>query len=537
MPSNCQLSKEAQKLLDSYKKVLETEKNYNATDTEKIAVHQVSSKLAFFYEKLRNTVDYKEEHLLRKNAVERILKRRIMTEKTETDVAKFLVYELIRARYLPNKKIPQSRIGDIKEIIEKYTFLLNKIPDENTYQVSNETLFDWIIGIAACEIEEKLVPHGKENAIVEFAREIMERKITVREELRISPTLQKELLYVAVLKNLTKSDLDMIRYRIFIMKHSDWIFAPSEETFSRMATLMGPIATEIDEIINHQYGENFSKVVKKNVAYFNILQEVSSSNPKDLEHIFSHHYHVEDSIKETCVKQYKIARTKLNRSALRSIAYIFITKVVLALIIEFPFDKYIMGHVNYFALGVNILFPPLIMATVVLTISVPSKKNTELIVDGIKEMLYGKYKNQPTVIKGAIARSSLFLNVFRLLYLIVFTVSFGGIIFILSRLGFNFISILLFIFFLSVVSYFGIRIRQNARELLVVQKKEGIISFLADLFSMPILQLGQWLSVKMSNINVFVYILDFIIEAPFKTFVDIFEEWIYYVKEEKDKIE
>jgi hypothetical protein len=54
---------------------------------------------------------------------------------------------------------------------------------------------------------------------------------------------------------------------------------------------------------------------------------------------------------------------------------------------------------------------------------------------------------------------------------------------------------------------------------------------------MPILQMGKWLSSEMSNINVFVYVLDFIIEAPFKTFVDIFEAWIYYLKEEKDKIE
>ena len=71
---------------------------------------------------------------------------------------------------------------------------------------------------------------------------------------------------------------------------------------------------------------------------------------------------------------------------------------------------------------------------------------------------------------------------------------------------------------------------------MVTKRKEGIISFIADLFSIPILQMGQWLSTKLSNINVFVFILDFIIEAPFKTFVEIFEGWIYYIKEEREKI-
>jgi hypothetical protein len=534
---NDQLSPKAQKFLETYKRALEAEKNYDATDEEKVSVHQVSGKLAFFYEKLRNTVDYKEEHLLRKNGIKRILKRRITTEKNEANVAKGLVYELVRARYLPNKKIPQSRIKDVETIIEKYTFLLNNIPDDRKNGSPNdETLFEWIIGIASCEIEECLVPHGKENAIVNFAREVMEEKIKVREGINIKPELEKELTYIAVLKVLNKADMDMIRYRLFIMKHPEWLLAPSETTFSKMAGVMDVIVNDIDKTINHKYAENFIKAVKKDRAYLTILQEVIFNNPQELDRTFSHHYRIEDAIKETCVKKYRDAHTKLQRSAVRSTIYIFITKVILALIIELPYDKYIVGTVNYFALGVNIVFPPILMALAVVSVNVPSKKNTEFIVAGIKGMLYGNY-GKLTEIKKPTTPNSLFLAIFRLFYLIIFIVSFGGIILLLKKLGFNIVSIGLFLFFLSVVSYFAIRIRQNARELLIVRKKEGIMGFLTDLFMMPILQVGQWLSSEMSNINVFVYVLDFIIEAPFKTFVDIFEEWIYYINEEKDKIE
>ena len=321
------------------------------------------------------------------------------------------------------------------------------------------------------------------------------------------------------------------------MKHKEWFFAPSEELITKMAQNINRMVGDIERQINNPIGESFSRFVRKNLAFFTILENVIYKDPKNISKIFSHHFHIEDAIKETCVEKYKEAKTKLKRAAIRSIVYILITKMVLAFIIELPFDKYVIGHINYVALGMNLLVPPLLMLIVVLTIKVPSKKNTELIVAGIKEMVYDKYSGPLFVIKGTLSRGLFFSKMFRFFYALIFIASFGLIIFVLNRFNFNIVSIGLFLFFLSVVSYFGIRIRQGARELVVVKRKEGIISFATDLFSIPILQVGQWLSVKLSSINIFVFVLDFIIETPFKTFVEIFEEWIYYIKEERDKIQ
>ena len=49
-------------------------------ESPRLQVSELISKMAFFYEKIRNTVDYKEDHLLRKNAIARILKRQIVIE-------------------------------------------------------------------------------------------------------------------------------------------------------------------------------------------------------------------------------------------------------------------------------------------------------------------------------------------------------------------------------------------------------------------------------------------------------------------------
>jgi len=86
------------------------------------------------------------------------------------------------------------------------------------------------------------------------------------------------------------------------------------------------------------------------------------------------------------------------------------------------------------------------------------------------------------------------------------------------------------------ISFFGIRIRRNTKELVVIPPKENIFNFILDFFYVPVVAVGKWLSEKFSQVNVFVFVLDFIIEAPFKIFVEIAEEWTKYVKNRKDEI-
>ena len=126
--------------------------------------------------------------------------------------------------------------------------------------------------------------------------------------------------------------------------------------------------------------------------------------------------------------------------------------------------------------------------------------------------------------------------VFNLFYTITFFITFGSVVWILRQINFNWISVIIFLFFLAFVSFFAIRIRKTTKEFLVVEPRENIITFLLDFFSVPIIAVGKWLSQKFSRINVFVFFLDFIIEAPFKVFVEIAEQWTRYVRERKEDI-
>ncbi|MCK5027865.1 MAG: hypothetical protein KAS07_05595, partial [Candidatus Pacebacteria bacterium] len=123
-----------------------------------------------------------------------------------------------------------------------------------------------------------------------------------------------------------------------------------------------------------------------------------------------------------------------------------------------------------------------------------------------------------------------------MLYLIIFILSFGTILWILNQLHFNFLGIAFFLFFLTFVSYFGLRIRFISRRWLINTNEQKFLSFVWDLFTLPIISLGRWLAIKFASINIFVFILDFIIEAPFKIVLKAIDTFVHFVKEKKDEI-
>ena len=107
---------------------------------------------------------------------------------------------------------------------------------------------------------------------------------------------------------------------------------------------------------------------------------------------------------------------------------------------------------------------------------------------------------------------------------------------VLSKLQFTWVSMVIFLLFLSLVSFFGIKLRMGVRELVIIDKKENIFASLLNLISLPFLRAGYWLSVKFQKINLLVFFFDFIIEAPFKIFIEVIEDWIAYLKEKKEEI-
>jgi hypothetical protein len=87
----------------------------------------------------------------------------------------------------------------------------------------------------------------------------------------------------------------------------------------------------------------------------------------------------------------------------------------------------------------------------------------------------------------------------------------------------------------ALVSFFAYRIRHSAKEYEMVER-QGLLEPFMDFFLMPVLQAGQFLSREIARLNIFIFIFDFILEAPLKVIFEVVEEWIRFIRMKKDEI-
>ncbi len=514
-------------------------------DIPRIKVSDFISKMSFYYEKIRNSVDYKEEHLLRKNAIERILKRQIIIEGAisikgldSLQIAKHLITELIRAGYLPNNTLAETKFDEIGQVIERYLYLRQfsqQVLKEQSSEDKN-SIMAWLIALLASDIEERLGRNKIDQAVIDYMYDILAGNIQLPDN---SPyqTDRDIQIFLGINRNFLKFDRDMLSFILFKYYNADWQQAKEKEIQQAAIDILS-LKQTIDAQLDHPLAGQLKRIISRYTVFFSILVDVIKENPETIyESLRNDPKSFPRKIKQICARRYQEARAKLWRAAVRSIIYIFITKSVLVFILEIPAIKFFGENINLYSLIINITFPAILLFLIVFFTRLPSEANTQKIIEGIEEVSFiEKQRHEPFKLRRGIKRGAFMSATFSILYVITFFISFGIVIWGLNKIHFNWISTVIFLFFLAFVSFFSIRIRKNARELIIVPPKENILSFFADFFYVPIVLVGKWLSEKFSRINVFVFILDFIIEAPFKIFVEIAEEWTNYVKERKEDI-
>jgi len=93
-----------------------------------------------------------------------------------------------------------------------------------------------------------------------------------------------------------------------------------------------------------------------------------------------------------------------------------------------------------------------------------------------------------------------------------------------------------FILFLCVVSFSALRVRSTATEVVVIPYRDNIFSPLLDLIGTPIASVGKKFAEGVSKFSPIPFVLDILVESPFKAILWLFEEWNTYMKEQKDEI-
>ncbi len=106
----------------------------------------------------------------------------------------------------------------------------------------------------------------------------------------------------------------------------------------------------------------------------------------------------------------------------------------------------------------------------------------------------------------------------------------------MQTIGLPITSHVIFIIFISLITFAGTKIRRRGKELEVIEKKENIFFFFLDVFAIPVTQLGKWLSTRWKKYNAVARFFSYLIDMPFQVFVEFLEHWRYFLKEKKEEI-
>ncbi|MBU0648435.1 hypothetical protein KJ855_04620 [Patescibacteria group bacterium] len=503
-----------------------------------IHVDEIASEVTSFYEKIKGVVDWREEHLLRRRAIERTLKRKmVFIEGDNSKIAGELIRELIRGGYFPNDSVPEAKIESINRIIEKYSYIL----DNAKFGVGQEkiVLQNWLIKIASNELERDLVSSLREETLMKFMTNEMIKtiKLTDGGSSGVDSVEKKNILiYIAVQRALFKVDKSTISYNLIERKYPEWskLTTPSSLLLEITGELFS-IKEGIEQDLKHPLSAKFFRVCERFDTPFLILGDIVTHDLNEAERNLMDPRILEEKV--NMFYDIRLLRLKgvMQRAALYSTLSIFITKVFLALLTEIPFDIWVTHQFHPYVLVANILFPPLLMFLLVTSARLPGQENVQKVIQEVKKLVYHGSEEGAHEIKIAPKKNKL-VNFFVVgVYIFTYVLTFGVIIYILQLLKFSIFSVVIFIIFLSTISFLGIRIRERGRELNVEASKETLLQTIIVFFFFPIVRAGKWLTDRWAGLEI-TLMITILIDMPFLVFIDFLEQWRYFLRERREEI-
>lgn len=499
-----------------------------------IKVSETVSAAASVYESVRNALEYDEEHLLRRNAIHRILKRR-MVDGPSREMATKLIKELIWARYLHNGKVPTAMVEKVGAILEKYKRLFTTLdPDSKEGQYA----YGWLLDVLAVEIEYLLGPPCIDEALASFAYQELKKRVEWQTQ-----TLQGEerdlQLYIAIHRTVLKSNQATLRYRVLTLYYNTWRKSHfGDAVVKEISMNLMKVIDSVERQILHPAQDEMYRFVRRHAVVFHILSDVVRDNPEAFASALKGGdlTTIDAAVTKAAEARYNTFRSKLKRTVVRAAIFLLLTKSILAVLFELPYELLILHSTDYVPLAVNIAFPPVLLMLISLSVGIPRKQNTERILEEL-HAIFGVGDDFSLIFrrKRGWGRGALWW-IFNTLYVGILVLTILVVTSVLKSFEFNGVSIFFFIFFLSLVAYFGLRIRNTRRELVVLDLSRGFFGTLADMLFLPIIRVGRWVALRAPRVNIFLFFFDFIIEAPFKAAIDIVESWLAFLREKQEEI-
>lgn len=519
------LSKISQTLISAY------EKSKQFADEDTISVNPVVSELASWYEKLRTAMDYRDDEVILRSAIERILKRRLILGGDGTSISAPLIRELVWARYFPDASVPESRVVKVADTIDLFLSLEKKIEDKHKLNPSQS--FEWIVHLLSSEIEDILKPGNEKDLMCNFIYQLLKNKVTITDDSEETRDIQA---YIGVRRAYANDDLALLRFRLF----RQYFGKVTDANIDNVAENFLAAKQKFETQISYPLKDKIYNWIKNQTIPFLILDDVLRENVGKSVQLLSDEDQMNMAILEACSRRYSTVVGKVKRAIIRSVVFIFVTKASLALTVEGTIERVLYGRIIWSSIILNTLTPPLLMVLVGFLIKTPTRENSYRILHKINSILFDEQPklDEPLILQKKPKKTDpLLWLLFILFWFATFALSFGAIIFILTKFRVNPISQGIFIFFLAIVSFVSYRINKTAHMYILKTDKESLATITFDFFFMPFIQVGRRLTSAISQLNIILFIFDFIIEAPFKGIVAFFEQWFLFLRTQREKLE
>lgn len=472
--------------------------------------------LARAYEIARNALEYRADHLVKRAAIERILRREVMFSNKPETITEELLQELSWARYIHEDEKESDKKTEIENLMKTY------LPIFTAGKVNK----DWLLGVVSSEIEEIINPNPDYENFTNFTFHVFKKKIDLPNTK--NPDL---VLLVALDKMYAQSDEARIAFHIYKLIRSQ-----------------NKNSTELEKTLQeaHQYyiAANKSPALPKMISFVRkqmgpmiLLRDMYFSKPENFIKELENEKEFKNTAQTVLGEQLFSLRKKMNTATVRSLIYVFLTKMLLIVILERPAESLLGVKPTWISTAFNIVIPVIIMWLLSYQIKLPKKNEQERIINEAWKQAsdFGATVDRREMLTETKKKgSSIFMILFYVFYALLFVGIFALINAGLSKLNFTLVSKAIFMFFLSVVTFFAYRIRQYSL-VYTFKPKSSSKSSLMDMLMLPILVVGGWLSKGVSRLNFLVFFFDFILESPFKIILRFLDSWFQFLSAKREE--
>lgn len=501
-----------------YRRTSADEREARLATQQKVHVVGAGGTLTAAYEQLRNAAENTEEHLLLQNAIKRFYKQSFITRDAEL-IARSgneLAVELTLAGYIPNDSVISEQLEQISQMALGYYRAYTQIQQHRNIGLDRASR--WVLDVLAVRVEALISDHSRRAAFVDCAYQYFAQRESIDES-----SDKGANLLAAIHHALLKSDDAVVR-SLLLNRY--------QVTAEGDVQIYIKFNRNIDKLLDAKTTTALQHVVDREGAPLRILRRMIDDEPQ-LPDLLTRRESFLERYEQYVTAEYAKISTRISHAIIRSVIFLIITKFLIGIAVEVPYDLWAHGEIIWTVLLINLLFPPLYMIALRLTHRLPGYANTTALVDRIDTMLYGG--DRLTLAKSR-ANTRGYGMGFSVAYVVVALIVFAGVTYGLAQLGFAWVHIAIFFVFLSAASFLGFRLSRLIREIEVVDSNQNAVTIIRDIIYLPFVIVGRWMSDKYSRVNIVTILLDMAIELPLKTILRLVRQWAAFINDRKDAI-